>query len=283
MWRAGEEGKGRKGAENGVRGDVNHSDRGRCTAPHSFPGLPCTPSTPQQGASRGRAAGRGAGRRRRGGREARGRASLAPSLGRPLFAPPPRRSPAPCSAARARTAPGTGSVGARDKSAPGTNLPVRYKGGGELLARTKGRAKRGPRMAGRRRGERGAHLLSLLAPTQHLAAPRARTLATHTRARPLLRGLSAHAQPPGRVLRRRRLSSAATNPWAIAIRSKKKKKMSSAKAQAGRQAAHDYSVRVVNEDLCKREPVLATVLAWGWLLKQVRGRRDFGTGFNERE
>jgi hypothetical protein len=56
--------------------------------------------------------------------------------------------------------------------------------------------------------------------------------------------------------------------------------MSSAKAQAGRQAAHDYSVRVVNEDLCKREPVLATVLAWGWLLKQVRGR---GIWFNERE
>jgi hypothetical protein len=220
MWRAGEEGKGRKGEPRTAFGATSTTATGDAAPPRTrFRGC----HAPRRRRSRARRAGGPLGAARGGGKGAGGRReagpSLAPSLGRPVFAPPPRRSPAPCSAARARTAPGTGSVGARDKSAPGTNLPVRYKGGGELLARKKGRAKRGPPTAGRRRGERGAHLLSLLAPTQHLAAPRARTLATHTRARPLLRGLSARTQPPpGRVLRRRRKrNSAATNP--IAIRS----------------------------------------------------------------
>jgi hypothetical protein len=278
MWRAGEEGKGKWGPRTAF-GATSTTVTGDAAPPRTrFRGC----HAPRRRRSRARRAGGPLGAARGGGDGAGGRReagpSLAPSLGRPVFAPPPRRSPVQCSAARARTAPGTGSVGARDESAPGTNLPVRYKGGGELLARIKGRAKRGPRAAGRRRGERGrgSLLLSLLAPTQHLAARHAHAHSPHTRARALCFVGSLHAHS-----RRRAGSSAAAaeeqrrNKPVHRDPFKKKKKMSSAKAQAGRQAAHDYSVRVVNEDLCKREPVLATVLAWGWLLKQVRGRRDW--------
>lgn len=35
--------------------------------------------------------------------------------------------------------------------------------------------------------------------------------------------------------------------------------------------SHETSVRIANELLAKREPVLSSVLCWGWLLKQVRG------------
>jgi hypothetical protein len=38
-------------------------------------------------------------------------------------------------------------------------------------------------------------------------------------------------------------------------------------------AAHELAVRLVTENLAKREPISSCVLAWGWLLKQVRGAR----------
>jgi hypothetical protein len=40
--------------------------------------------------------------------------------------------------------------------------------------------------------------------------------------------------------------------------------------EAQQAAAHDAAVKAANDVLQQREPVSAAVLAWGWLLKQVR-------------
>ena len=41
------------------------------------------------------------------------------------------------------------------------------------------------------------------------------------------------------------------------------------KAAKDKVAAHELALKLVNDNLSKREPVSSCVLAWGWLLKQV--------------
>ena len=41
--------------------------------------------------------------------------------------------------------------------------------------------------------------------------------------------------------------------------------------EAAAAALHEASIKAANDVLQQREPVASAVLAWGWLLKQVRG------------
>ena len=42
------------------------------------------------------------------------------------------------------------------------------------------------------------------------------------------------------------------------------------KKEAASLAVHELAVKLANDVLQAREPVSSAVLAWGWLLKQVR-------------